>query len=92
MAAGIIKKLLSTTRNNKKKYDKIFTLTKSKLNSFETVESEALIDMEISHEEFNTILNEKEKYEKMKENLRTVNEELEENTENLRLNSANSNT
>ena len=92
MAAGIIKKLLSTTRNNKKKYDKTFTLTKSKLNSFETVESEALIDMEISHEEFNTILNEKDKYEKMKENLRTVNEELEENTENLRLNSANSNT
>ena len=92
MAAGIIKKLLSTTRNNKKKYDKIFTLTKSKLNSFETVESEALTDMEISHEEFNTILNEKDKYEKMKENLRTVNEELEENTENMRLNSANSNT
>ena len=92
MAAGIIKKLLSTTRNNKKKYDKIFTLTKSKVNSFETVESEAQIDMEISHEEFNTILNEKDKYEKMKENLRTVNEELEENTENMRLNSANSNT
>ena len=48
--------------------------------------------MEISCEEFNTILNEKDKYEKMKENLRTVNEELEENTENMRLNSANSNT
>ena len=62
------------------------------MSSFETVESAAQIDMEISHEEFNTILNEKDKYEKMKENLRTVNEELEENTENMRLNSANSNT
>ena len=34
--------------------------------------SQALIDMEISHEEFVTILNEKEKDEKMKENIRTI--------------------
>ena len=42
-------------------------LAKSKLNSIETLISEALIDMEISHEEFVTILKEKDKYEKMKD-------------------------
>ena len=66
-------------------------LAKSKLNSIETLVSQALIDMEISHEEFITILREKDKYEKMKENLRNVNEKLEEKTENTRLNSVNSN-
>ena len=45
-------------------------MAKSKLNSIETLISQALIDMEISHEEFITILKEKDKYEKMKENLR----------------------
>ena len=45
-------------------------LTKSKLNSIETLISQALIDMDISQEEFITILNEKDKYEKMKDNLR----------------------
>ena len=44
-------------------------MAKSKLNSIETLISQALIDMEISHEEFITILNEKDKYEKMKNNL-----------------------
>ena len=46
-------------------------MAKSKLNSIETLISQALIDMEISHEEFITILKEKDKYEKMKENLRS---------------------
>ena len=49
-------------------------LAKSKLNSIETLISEALIYMEISHQEFVTILKEKSKYEKMKENLRSENE------------------
>ena len=49
-------------------------LTKSKLNSIETRISRVLINMEISHEEFITILNEKDKYEKMKYNLRSKNE------------------
>ena len=44
---------------------------KSKLTSIETLISQALIDMEISHEEFITILNEKDKYENMKDNLRS---------------------
>ena len=49
-------------------------LAKSKLNSIETLISQALIDMEISHEEFIAIIKEKVKYEKMKENLRSENE------------------
>ena len=52
-------------------------LAKSKLNSIETLISEALIDMEISHEEFVTILKEKDEYEKMKENVRSENEKQE---------------
>ena len=52
-------------------------LAKSKLNSIETLISQALIDMDISHEEFITILKEKDKYEKMKGNLRTENEKQE---------------
>ena len=40
-------------------------LGKSKLNSIETLISQALIDLEISHEEFIKIVKEKDKYEKM---------------------------
>ena len=59
LTTGIIKKLLSITRNEKKKHDKILMLAKSKLSSIEILVSQALIDMEISHEEFNTILKKK---------------------------------
>ena len=74
LTTGIVKKLLNITRNKKKKYDKILMLAKSKLNSIETLISQALIDMEISHEELIAIIKEKDKYEKMKENLRSENE------------------
>ena len=50
-------------------------MAKSKLYSIETLISQALIDLDISHEEFIRILKEKDKYEKMKENLRSENEE-----------------
>ena len=92
MTTGIIKKLISTTKSKKKKHDKIIVLVKSKLNSIETLVSQALIDMEIIHEEFITILKEKRKYEKMKENLRNVSEKLAEKQENMRVNSVNSRT
>ena len=52
-------------------------LAKSKLSSIEALVSQALIDMEISQEEFITILNEKSKYEKMEENVRSENENQE---------------
>ena len=47
-------------------------LAKSKLNSIETLISQPLLDLEISHEEFKTIVKEKEKYEKMKESIRMI--------------------
>ena len=47
-------------------------LAKSKLNSIETLVSQALIDMEINHEEFITIMKEKDKNDKMNENVRDV--------------------
>ena len=89
MAIGIIKKFLSTRRNEKKKYNKTLVLAKSKLNSIETLVSQALIDMEISLEEFIVTLKGKDKYEKIKENVRNMSEKLEEKQENTRLNSAN---
>ena len=52
-------------------------LTKSKLNSIETLISQALTDMEISHEEYIAILKEKDKYEKMNENFKSENEKQE---------------
>ena len=45
-------------------------LAKSKFNSIDTLTSQTLVDMDISHEEFITILKEKDIYEMMKENLR----------------------
>ena len=54
-----------------------FLFAKSKLNSIENLVSQGLIDMKISHEEFSTILKEKDKYEKMKDNLRSENEKYE---------------
>ena len=60
-------------------------LAKGKLNSIETLISLALIDLEISHEEFVAIFKEKDKYEKMKENVRSGNEKQEI----IRLNSFN---
>ena len=49
-------------------------MAKSKLSSIENLVLQALIDMEISQEEFITILKKKDKYEKTKENLRNVSE------------------
>ena len=38
-------------------------LAKTKLNSFDTLISQAIMNMDISHEEFITILKEKDRYE-----------------------------
>ena len=50
-------------------------LAKSKLNSIDTLISQSLIDMDISHEEFITILKEKDRYKMMKDNLKNKNRE-----------------
>ena len=82
LATGIIKKLLKVTRKKKKKHNKIVVLAKSKLNSIETLISQALIDLDISHKEFKTTVNEIEKYEQMKESIRNTKsrDELSENS------------
>ena len=49
-------------------------LAKSKYNSVETLISQALTDIDISHKEFITILEEKDKYLSMKENIKNKNE------------------
>ena len=61
-------------------------LTENKLNSIKTLVSQVLVDTEISYEKFITILKEKDKYEKMKENVRSKNLKQE----NMRLSNVNS--
>ena len=79
------------TRNKKKKHDKILILAKSKLDSIETLVPQALIAMEINYAEFNVMIREKKKYERIKENLRIVSEHSSaKKQENMRLNSLNS--
>ena len=63
---------MKVTRKKKKKHNKVVMLAKSKLNSIETLMSQALIDLDIKHEEFKTIVNEKEKYEQMKKSIRNT--------------------
>ena len=63
--------MLKVTRK-RKKHNKIAMFAKSKLNTIETLISQALIDLDLSHEEFKTFVNGKEKYEQMKENIRNI--------------------
>ena len=53
-------------------------MAKTKINSIDTFISQALIDMDISHEESITTLKEKDRYEMMKDNLKNKNGELYE--------------
>ena len=59
-------KISQHKKKKKNKHDKILMLAKSKLNSIETLISQVLTDMEISHEEFIAVFKEEDKYEKMK--------------------------
>ena len=63
-------------------------LAKSKLYSIETLVSQALIAMEISHGELNVIIRDKQKYERIEKNVTNVFEKQK----NMRLNSLNSRT
>ena len=73
ITTGFVKKFLKATRNKKKKHNKIAMPARSKLNSIESKISEALINNEISPEDFMTILNEERTYRKLKENIRVMN-------------------
>ena len=72
VTTGIITKLLKTTRDKKKKHNKTVMMPRSKLNSIETMMSKVLIDSEISHKEYATIINEEEKYRRLKEDTRMM--------------------
>ena len=73
VTTGFVKKLLKTTKDKKKKHNKIVMLARSKLNSIESKISKALMDNEISHEDFETIINEEKKYRELKESIRMMN-------------------
>ena len=85
LSTAIIKKLLNITRKKKKKHGKILMLAESKFNSIETLISQALNDLDISHKEFIKILNEKDKYERVKYNL--ISENGDEKQETIKLSS-----
>ena len=71
------------TINKKKEHDQLLMLPQSKFNSIETLISQALGDLDISHEEFIMILKEKDKYERMKYNL--ISENGDEKQEILKI-------
>ena len=73
ISTRIVKRLLKTIRNKKKKYNKIVMLARSKLNSIYSKICEALINDEISHEDFVTIINEEKNYRELKESIRMMN-------------------
>ena len=52
----VVKTLLNITRKKKKKHNKIIALARSKLNIIENLISQALIDLEITHESFQKLL------------------------------------
>ena len=73
ITTGFVKKFLKTIRNKKKKHNKVFMLARSKLNSIESKISEALINNEINHKDFMTIMNEEKKYREFKESIKIMN-------------------
>ena len=67
LTAGIIKKLLKMARNKMKKHNKIALI--------------ALIDLEMSHEEYKTIFNKEDNYRRLKENIRMMKSDAEKKNE-----------
>ena len=72
IATGVVKTLLNITRKKKKKHSKIIALARNKLNIVENLICQALIDFEITHEEFSKIIYEKNNYERIIDNIRSV--------------------
>ena len=82
VTTGIVKKLLNITRKKKKKHNKVIALARSKLNIIETLISQSLIDFDISHEEFSKIIYEKNNYEQIRDNIRSLKSINDLNKEN----------
>ena len=72
LCTGLVKKLLKATKNKKKKHNKTVMLDRRKLNSIESKITEALINNQISHEDFTTIINDERNYRELKENIRMM--------------------
>ena len=73
ITSGFVKRFLQIIRHKKKKHNNIVMLARSKLISMESKISKALMDSEISHEDFETISNEEKKYRELKESIRMMN-------------------
>ena len=73
ITSGFVKKFLKRIRNIKKKNNNIIKLARSKLYSIKSKISKALVDNEISHEDFETTINEGKKYRQLKESIRMMN-------------------
>ena len=82
VTTGVVKKLLNITRKKKEKHNKIIALARSKLNIIETLISRALTDFDISHEQFSKIIYEKNNYEQIRGNIRSVKSINDLNKEN----------
>ena len=78
----MVKTLLNITRKKKKNHNKIIALARSKLNIIENLISQALIDFEITHEEFSKIIYEKNNYEQIIDNIRSAKSVDDLNKEN----------
>ena len=85
-ASGVVKKLLNITRKKKKKHNKTIALARSKSSTIETLISRALTDFDISHEEFSNIIYEKNNYEQIRYNIRSVRSINDLNKENDQIN------
>ena len=78
IGTGISKSLLKVTKKRKKKHNKIIVLAKNKLNTIDTLLSNALNDSEISHDEFANIITEANIYENIKKNIKVLTTESRE--------------
>ena len=82
VTTGVVKTLFNITRKKKKKHTKIIALARSKLNIIENSTSQALIDFETTHGEFSKIIYEKNNYEHIIDNIRSVKSINDLNKEN----------
>ena len=73
ITAGI-KKFKSIIKKNKNKLNKIVLLAKSELNSIEVLIYKALVDSNISHNEFISVNNVLKEYDDMKEEIKNYDE------------------
>ena len=72
VTTGVAKTFLNITRKKKKKHNKIIALARNKLNVIENLISQALIDSEITHEEFSKIIYGNNNYEQIIDNIKSV--------------------